>query len=478
MEYNAIDLFCGCGGMTQGLINAGYNVIAAIEIDSYAAYTYKANYEKYGVKLFHDDIRNINPKEIANLLCDEPLHLLAGCPPCQGFSAIRKKNKKKAIRDKRNSLITEYLRFVEYLMPVTIMLENVPGIETYKLFKQVYQRLKELGYNPNYQIVDVSKYGVPQRRKRLVLMGSLLGTVEVPEGNETLITVRQAIGSLESVSLTTDPIHKIYPKHTEAVQTRIEHTPPDGGSRKDLPPEYMLECHKKEGIGFNDVYGRLKWDDVSSTITGGCLNPSKGRFLHPIENRCITAREAALLQTFPRDYIFPVNIPKSSLALMIGNALPPAFCYHQSKYLKQILDEVFYMDIYDKEKRSEIMKKVKNKNTSPELYIRELLTSLGYRYRLSTKQLKCNPDIIFAGKKKAIFINGCFWHGHDCKRGALPQTNHEFWQEKIQKNKERDEQNYAELINKNWTYLIIWQCEIKNKNRESLITSLKKFLET
>lgn len=478
MEYNAIDLFCGCGGMTQGLIDAGYKVIAAIEIDDYASSTYRANHDKHGVKLFQSDIRNVNPEEIEKLLNGDPLHLLAGCPPCQGFSSIRKKNKKRAIRDNRNSLITEYLRFVEHLMPVTIMLENVPGIETYKLFKQVYRRLKELGYNPKYKIVDVSKYGVPQRRKRLVLMGSLTNTIEIPIGDEPLITVRQVIGDLEDVDTTTDLVHKVYPKHTKEIQKRIEQTPPDGGSRKDLPPEYTLECHKKEGIGFNDVYGRLRWDDVSSTITGGCLNPSKGRFLHPSENRCITAREAALLQTFPKDYKFPVDIPKSSLALMIGNALPPAFCYYQSNYLRQFLDEVFYMDIYDKEKRSEIMKSVKNKDTSPELYIRQILTSLGYRYRLNTKHLKCNPDIIFPGRKKVIFINGCLWHGHDCKRGVLPKTNHEFWKEKIQKNKERDNRNYLEVIEKSWKYLIIWQCEIKNKHRDILVDKIKKFLES
>lgn len=477
MVYNSIDLFCGCGGMTQGLIDAGYKVVAAIEIDEYASKTYRANHDKNGVRLIQDDIRNVRPEQIEELLKGEPLHLLAGCPPCQGFSSIRRKNKKKAIKDKRNSLINEYLRFVEYLMPISIMLENVPGIENYILFKKVVKKLKKLGYSPQYKVLDVSKYGVPQRRKRLVLMGSLLQKIEIPIGNEPLKTVRQIIGNLESVETTTDPVHKIFPKHTDEVQKRIEQTPLDGGSRKDLPLEYALECHKKEGVGFNDVYGRLRWDDVSSTITGGCLNPSKGRFLHPIENRCISAREAALLQTFPRDYIFPVDIPKSSLALMIGNALPPAFCFYQSNYLKGFLDEVFFMDIYDQEKRSSIMKKVKNKNTAPELYVRKLLTSLGYRYRLKTKELNCNPDIVFTKKKKAIFINGCFWHGHSCKRGGLPKTNHEFWLEKIKKNEERDIKNYIELESKEWKYLIVWQCEIKEKNIINLIDKLKKFLD-
>jgi DNA (cytosine-5)-methyltransferase 1 len=258
---------------------------------------------------------------------------------------------------------------------------------------------------------------------------------------------------------------------------RIRLTPHNGGSRSDLPEEFTLECHKQEGVGFNDVYGRLRWDDVSSTITGGCLNPSKGRFLHPEEDRCITAREAALLQTFRRDYVFPDRIPITNLALMIGNALPPLFCEQQAKSLCNRLDEFFKMDIYDREKRSEIMGKIINRNTTPETATRKLLTSLGYRYRLSTKELQCNPDIVFPGKKKAIFINGCFWHGHDCNRGHLPKTNTEFWQSKIHGNKERDQANYKECIKKGWSYLIIWQCEIKSANLVSLKERLDMFLK-
>ncbi len=476
MSYNAIDLFSGCGGMTEGLINAGFRVVAAIEIDKYASRAYRANHDRHGVVLFEEDIRTFKVQKILELLKGEPLHLLAGCPPCQGFSSLRRKNKKRSYKDTRNSLILEYLRLVEELQPITIMLENVPGIENYTLFKKVFTRLKKLGYNPIYSVVNVASYGVPQRRKRLVMLGSLLGKVAIPEGNANIRTVRDFIGDLESVKETDDNVHKRYPRHSEEVMRRIHLTPHNGGSRRDLPEQYTLECHRKEGIGFNDVYGRLRWDDVSSTITGGCLNPSKGRFLHPEEDRCITAREAALLQTFRRDYVFPDNIPISNLALMIGNALPPKLCELQSKSLIDRLDEIFMPDIYDAEKRSEIMRKVKNKNTTPEMIIRKLLTQMGYKYRLSTKKLHCNPDIIFPSKKKVIFINGCFWHGHDCKRGHLPETNTEFWQQKIQKNMERDQINYSECHIEGWSYLIIWQCEIKPSNFDYIKTKLSEFL--
>lgn len=476
VNYNAIDIFSGCGGMTAGLIDAGFRVVAAVEIDKYAAQTYQANYKQNGIVLFEEDIRDFEAKKILEILNGEPLHLLAGCPPCQGFSTLRRRNKKGAQRDKRNSLILEYLRLVEELKPISIMLENVPGIENYSLFKRVFTRLSKLGYSPKYKVVDVAYYGVPQRRKRLVMIGSLLGKVEIPDGDNRFYTVRDYIGQLESVESTNDSVHKRYPQHSEKVMERIRLTPHDGGSRKDLPQEYTLECHKNKEIGFSDVYGRLRWDDVASTITGGCLNPSKGRFLHPEEDRCITAREAALLQTFKIDYVFPDDIPMSNIALMIGNALPPLFCKVQSEGIRDNLDVIFMPDIYDKNKRSDIMRKVKNKNTKPELAVRKLLTQMGYRYRLQTKHLSCKPDIIFPSKKKAIFINGCFWHGHDCNRGHLPETNKDFWQAKITENKERDQNNYLELKNKGWSYLVIWQCDIKASQIDMLKSKLSKFL--
>ncbi|MBU1628012.1 DNA cytosine methyltransferase [bacterium] len=327
--FNAIDLFSGCGGLSEGLKQAGFDVVAGIEIDKNAARTYKMNHPE--TLLFEDDIRKPDAKEILNLLNGKPLHLLAGCPPCQGFSSLRKLNRKASVRDERNGLIGEYYRFVEELKPLTIMLENVPGLVDYTLFKKIVNKLKKQGYDIACKIVDVSGYGVPQRRKRLVLVGSRLGKIDIVLGNNTGETVRNALGRLESVEKTKDKLHQIFPRHTARIQKMISLIPKDGGSRKDLPEKYKLKCHQKENVGFNDVYGRLSWDKVSSTITGGCLNPSKGRYLHPEENRCITAREAALLQTFPVDYKFPTDIPRAELALLIGNALPPKFSRIQAE---------------------------------------------------------------------------------------------------------------------------------------------------
>lgn len=334
MNFISGDLFSGCGGLTEGMHRAGFKTEFAIEIDSGAAKAYAMNHKE--TFILQDDIRKVKISEIKKLLKGRPLHLLAGCPPCQGFSSIRTLNGA-SVTDERNNLIKEYLRFVKALKPLTIMMENVPGLKNYYLFKVIVNDLKVLGYHLDFDVVDVKDYGVPQRRKRLVLVGSRLGEINIARGDFKKITVRDVIGKIESVRITEDPIHKIYPKHTERIQKMIKSVPKNGGSRHDLHWRYQLDCHKKKNVGFNDIYGRLRWDDYSTTITGGCLNPSKGRFLHPTKNRTITAREAALLQSFPKGYKFPSAIAKDDIALMIGNALPPKFSYAQSLNIKKHL---------------------------------------------------------------------------------------------------------------------------------------------
>ncbi len=160
MSFNAVDLFSGCGGLSEGLKQAGFNVIAGIEINKNAARAYRMNHKK--TILFEADIRKFDTGKILRLLKGKPLHLLAGCPPCQGFSSIRRLNRKTAVQDERNSLIYEYYRFVEELNPLTIMLENVPGIAEYIPFKNVVEKLKRLGYCIDCKIVDFANYSVPQ----------------------------------------------------------------------------------------------------------------------------------------------------------------------------------------------------------------------------------------------------------------------------------------------------------------------------
>lgn len=338
MELLSIDIFSGVGGLSEGMHQADFKTELAFEIDEIASKAYQSNHPDTTV--ITKDIRKVSSESIKRKLNGKKIHLLAGCPPCQGFSSIRRLNRTEAVSDDRNNLIMEYVRLVKALKPLTIMMENVPGLVEYDLFKKALDILRnELKYHVDYKIVNVRDYGVPQSRKRLVLVGSLLGEIKVAKPIEEKKTVRDTIGNLPLPAQSADALHKIFPQHTHQVQERIKRTPKNGGSRKDLPKKYTLKCHKGKNVGFNDVYGRLRWDDYSTTITGGCLNPSKGRFLHPEQNRNISAREAALLQSFPPDYIFPTDAPKSSIALMIGNALPPKFSYYQSLNIKNHLTE-------------------------------------------------------------------------------------------------------------------------------------------
>ncbi|QOJ27384.1 MAG: DNA cytosine methyltransferase [Ignavibacteriales bacterium] len=334
MKLISIDLFCGVGGLTEGLQKAGFQTKLAFEIDEIAAKAYKLNHKN--TKVITSDIRHVSTKEVKKELGKKTIHLLAGCPPCQGFSSIRRLNKPEPVKDDRNELITEFVRFVKELKPYTFMMENVPGLALDKSFKKALKDLEKAGYyKPDWKVVNISDYGVPQNRKRLVLVGSRLAPLKIAESTKKRKTVRQVIGKLPKPENSKDPLHQIFPIHSEKILNFIKDIPKNGGSRKDLGKHRQLKCHKKENVGFNDVYGRLRWDDFSTTITGGCLNPSKGRFLHPEQDRCISAREASMLQTFPKTYKFPIGAPRTKIALMIGNALPPEFSRIQAENIKQ-----------------------------------------------------------------------------------------------------------------------------------------------
>lgn len=323
-RLTAIDLFSGCGGLTLGLRQAGFRVVAAVEIAAKAQATYRLNHPR--VRLYGGDIRELDPIKMLEKAGMRPgdLDLLAGCPPCQGFSRLRTKNKADSVFDPRNDLIGDFLRFVAIMLPRCIMLENVPSLAKDDGFARTCRALEELGYSHVTQVLDAADYGVPQRRKRLILLASRVHEPSVAPPLRTRVTVRNALSGLEEPLDSPDPVHAIPERRSQSVRDLIALIPKDGGSRTDLPELKQLECHKRSN-GFRDVYGRMSWDTVAPTITSGCHNPSKGRFLHPAVDRTITLREAALLQGFPRDYKFDPAHGKEAIALMIGNALPPPF---------------------------------------------------------------------------------------------------------------------------------------------------------
>ena len=330
----AIDLFCGAGGLTVGLKKAGFNVVGAIEMNMLANETYRMNHPE--VDCILSDISKIKPEDWMQSLGVQPgeIDLIAGCPPCQGFSSLRTRKKSGSVDDVRNDLIFEYFRFVKVFMPKALMLENVPALMRDERMTELLRQLGLLGYDVYegcVKIEDASWFGVPQRRRRMIMQVMRNGRISAPKKSHK-ISVRECFerAQLEVSGQSGDRLHDYQPKRSQRIIELIQAIPKDGGSRSALPEHLVLACHKKLSTGFNDVYGRMKLDDVAPTITGGCISPSKGRFLHPIEDRAITLREAALLQTFPQDYQFSPKAGLTEIALMIGNALPPEFIKHHA----------------------------------------------------------------------------------------------------------------------------------------------------
>ena len=324
-EAFAIDLFCGCGGVTEGLKQAGFTVVAAVDNDPICCQTYRLNHPE--VNLFEKDICKTSARSLKSVLGKRKLDLLVVCAPCQPFSSLNKSRKP----DERVYLILQSIRFAKALRPKYVLFENVPGIAKRSLVvNQLKSEFSKLGYilsEPRQ--VDAADYSVPQRRVRCVIIASRKKTVELPPPttpSEHRITVRDAIGSLPVAEFINpeDPLH-VCRRHSQKTIDRLRHISHDGGSRDELPLHLVLPCHKKlddagEEMHYCDVYGRMRWDAVAPTLTTGCTDVTKGRYAHPVFDRAITLREAALLQTFPKQYRFYGN--SGQIARQIGNAVP------------------------------------------------------------------------------------------------------------------------------------------------------------
>lgn len=346
-----IDLFSGCGGSALGFQQAGFDIKVAVDINKLASQSFKLNFPN--AKVFTSDISKISSRELlkaADASSGKEIVVIA-CPPCQGFSTARRKSE--ARNDPRNRLIYEFLRVVKNLKPIAFVMENVPGLARgigRPMFEDILEELNNIGYHTVYKVVDAADYGVPQRRKRLVLIGtrenreSLTfpeGTNQNPDTDEGGLflwnTVRDAIHDLPKIKAgeksDADTMHSAS-NLAEINLARMTATPHDGGSRISWPEELILECHKKVN-GYKDIYGRMKWDSPSPTITGGCVMISKGRFGHPEQNRAISLRESARLQTFPDTYLFAGNT--GEIAAQLGNAVPPLLAKRLAEALMLLL---------------------------------------------------------------------------------------------------------------------------------------------
>lgn len=320
----AIDLFAGAGGASQGLRQAGFKIHAAIEIDSTAAASYALNHQSTNV--LQRDIRSVAATDLRRGLGLDvgQLDLLKACPPCQGFSTLRRSSK--AV-DAQNDLILDVVRFVRAFLPRSVLIENVPGLLSDWRAKTFADRLGSLGYHVVPVRVEASEYGVPQVRRRAVvvaLKGRHRRSANVIERLEsikskTLITSKEVLRRLSSTDRSLDPLHRHRTLKAMTLK-RIEAIPP-GGGRFDLPDELQLDCHKRiKHRNATTSYGRLHLDEPAPTMTSRCTTPACGRFVHPTENRGLTLREAAAFQTFPDDYQFAGNY--GEIESQIGNAVP------------------------------------------------------------------------------------------------------------------------------------------------------------
>ncbi|WP_312059483.1 DNA cytosine methyltransferase [Pantoea septica] len=329
-KIDVYDFFSGCGGTSAGLKSVGMNIVFGLDVDFDSFNTFKKNYSS--AHFINDDIKQVDVEEIRPLISksqkNKSYTLFCGCAPCQPFS---KQNKSRNKDDPRKDLLTEFSRFVSHYTPDFVLIENVPGIQNVDInngnFQFFLERLTSLGYHFDYGVIRALWFGVPQTRERFVLLASKHTAICLPskshDGIETpFATVRDWIGSLPPISA--GETHENILDHTAAKLSelnirRIQATP-EGKGRECWPEELILECHKKHK-GHSDVYGRLAWDKPASGLTTKCISYSNGRFGHPEQDRAISIREAALLQTFPYDYLFTGSM--ISKAKQIGNAVPP-----------------------------------------------------------------------------------------------------------------------------------------------------------
>lgn len=329
-KIEVVDLFCGIGGLSYGMKSKGFKILAGFDLDWTCQYAYETNND---AKFIYKDIKTVTKNDILPLYSKNAIKVLAGCAPCQPFSSYAFKNKKKD--PNKYDLLYEFGRLVGEVKPDIVTMENVIQILNFKekpVLQDFIDSLSTLGYDVDVNQVFCPDYGIPQTRKRLVLLASKkkgIKLISPTHDKEHYITVRDTIGGLRPISAgeidPSDPLHRTIALTPINLQ-RIKATP-YGGSWHDWPDELILECHKKKGgKTYGSVYGRMEWDKPSPTMTTQCTGLGNGRFGHPDQDRAISAREAALLQTFPISYkFFPdeesVSITKASR--YIGNAVPP-----------------------------------------------------------------------------------------------------------------------------------------------------------
>jgi DNA (cytosine-5)-methyltransferase 1 len=518
LNLRAIDLFCGAGGLTEGFTAAGFEIVFALDRDRDSCETYRVNHPE--TKLEHRSITDLEPKDLARWL--GPIDVILGGPSCQGFSTHGRRTVWADPDDERNKLWRHMFGIVAAVRPKAFLLENVPGLAYYKdgtVRGEIVTEFAKLGYNVNAKILLAADYGVPQLRRRVFVVGLRKPlTFSFPEPThlggwrrDTLeqwedkrrhlgllrhITLWEAIGDLPSL---TSPIaateyrcapeseyaqlirrasdqlrdHEVTPL-SEKHRALVAHVPP-GGTWRDIPP-HLLPDRFRGGMRRTDstnLLGRLDPNRPAYTITTQFNNVTGGCFTHPFEERALSAREGARLQSFPDSYAFTGSL--ASRCRQIGNAVPPILAHHLASELATTLDSSSHPKLprvvrsvhepvdplppTDLTKKR--MKAQKRKDTAAELQIRDALILPTSDYQLNVRpepELRREVDLAFFPEKVAVFVDGCFWHG--CPVHTRPtKSNTKWWADKIEANRKRDAATTIQLRRRGWAVLRIWEHE-------------------
>lgn len=499
-KIRIVDLFAGGGGLTIGAaeaarrVGAGTSVVLAVENASAAADVYalnfpEANLDRSDVAELFDGALGTKPtpreRKLARQIGGVDL-LLAG-PPCQGHSDLNNHTRRE---DPRNALYLRAARAVEVLRPTFVVIENVPAVRHDKgdVVGMATSALEAAGYTVASAVLDLVKFGVPQRRRRhilLAVLGKLVDPAELldvhsPCDNHEERSVRWAIDDLVDNGASVGPDAPSTP--TEVNLTRMQWLIDNG--EYNLPNELRPTCHRDKSHTYDAMYGRLNWDDPAPTITTGFGSMGQGRFVHPSRARTITPHEAARLQTLPDFFDIDTSKGRGAWATVIGNAVPPLLGVHLVEPLLCAMASAEGHDLVDSISRRSArsngtarrsrraappassdlirdrMRNTKRRDTKPEIELRSALHRLGFRFRVDVpiNGSRRRSDIVLTSDQVVVYVDGCFWHGCP-EHGTIPKQNRQWWIEKLAANRARDDATDADLAAHGWTVLRFWEHE-------------------
>jgi DNA (cytosine-5)-methyltransferase 1 len=489
-----VDLFCGGGGLTLGAAEAarrvgrGATVALAVENDAGAADVYALNFpdavpRRTSVARLFDGRLGGPPTKAERAVAKATGRvdvLLAG-PPCQGHSDLNNHTRRE---DPRNSLYLRAVRAAQVLKPTYVLIENVPAVQhdKGKVVDKAIAALEASGYTVDHRVLDLVDFGVPQRRRRHILLAVLSDHVDPtdvleirsPCGDHDDRTVRWAIADLLELTATTGPDSPSIPtaENRKRMQWLLDHP-----NTVNLPNSMRPTCHKDKEHTYNAMYGQLSWDEPAPTITTGFGSMGQGRFVHPGLARTLTPHEAARLQTLPDFFDLDTSKGRGAWARVIGNAVPPLLGVHLIEPLLRALPEPAPDPAVTKggavngttarvngipAASSEVIRKrmttTKRRDTKPELALRSALHALGLRFGVDRKinGNRRRTDVVFPTERVAVYIDGCFWHGCP-QHGTIPKSNRQWWVDKLDANKARDTATTEALTEEGWQVLRFWE---------------------